>query len=150
VLNVSKVLLLAKQTQVHAKKTRGAGIDVTQKVHHETWNANLCWQCVQAFAMPCRIAFENCRCSWNRSSWRSDFKICLFSVNFPIFIAHHQRGNKGHNSKDTIHRAPDHCGWPKCHNVITSFFNTVGLHYFRKTSGSNMGAPNLFLVPGAI
>jgi len=28
-LNVAKVLLFAKQTQVHAKKTRGAGIEVT-------------------------------------------------------------------------------------------------------------------------
>jgi len=29
-LNVRKLLLLAKQTQVHAKKMRGAGIEVTQ------------------------------------------------------------------------------------------------------------------------
>jgi len=29
-LNVGKVLLLAKQTQVHAEKTRGAGLEVTQ------------------------------------------------------------------------------------------------------------------------
>jgi len=29
-LNVRKVLLLAKQTQVHAEKTRWAGIEVTQ------------------------------------------------------------------------------------------------------------------------
>jgi len=86
--NVGKVLLLAKQTQVHAEKTRRAGIEVTQKLHEETWNAlsNLCWQSVQD---PCRIVFENCRCSWNRSSWRSDSKICLLSENFPIFIAQH-------------------------------------------------------------
>jgi len=51
--------------------------------------SNLCWQCVQGHV------FENYRCSWNRSSWRSDLKICLFSVNFPIFIAHHQGRNKG-------------------------------------------------------
>jgi len=53
------------------KKTRGAGIEVTQKLHEETWNTagNLCWQSVQD---PCRIVFENCRCSWNRSSWRSN------------------------------------------------------------------------------
>jgi len=38
-LNVGKVLLLEKQTQVHAEKTRGAGIEVTQKLHEETWNA---------------------------------------------------------------------------------------------------------------
>jgi len=35
-LNVGKVLLFAKQTQVHAKKTRGVGIEVTQKLHEET------------------------------------------------------------------------------------------------------------------
>jgi len=29
-LNVQKVLLLAKQAQVHAEKTNGAGIEVTQ------------------------------------------------------------------------------------------------------------------------
>jgi len=28
--------LLANQTQVHAKKTREAGIEVTQKLHEET------------------------------------------------------------------------------------------------------------------
>jgi len=35
-LNVGKVVLLAKQTQVQAEKTRGAGIEVTQKLHVET------------------------------------------------------------------------------------------------------------------
>jgi len=87
-LNVGKVLLLAKQTHIHAEKSRGAGLEVTQKLHEETWNAasNLCWQSVQD---PCGrpIVFENCRCSWNRSSWRSALKICVFSEKFPIFIA---------------------------------------------------------------
>jgi len=66
----------------------GAGLEVTQKLHEETWNAasNLCWQYVED---PCGRfnVFENCRCSWNTSSWRSDLKICWFSENFPIFIA---------------------------------------------------------------
>jgi len=35
-LNVGKVLLLAKQTQVNAEKTRGAGIEVAQKLQEET------------------------------------------------------------------------------------------------------------------
>jgi len=35
-LNVEKVLLLAKQTQAHAEKTRGAGLEVTQKLYEET------------------------------------------------------------------------------------------------------------------
>jgi len=33
------MLLFAKQTQVHAKKTRVAAIEVTQKLHKETWIA---------------------------------------------------------------------------------------------------------------
>jgi len=36
---------------------------------------------------PCRLVFENCKCSGNRSSLRSDSKICSFSENFPIFTA---------------------------------------------------------------
>ena len=53
-----KVLLLAKQTQAHAEKTCGVGIEMTQKLHEETWNAasDLCWQSVQD---PCHIVFEN-------------------------------------------------------------------------------------------
>jgi len=49
-LTVGKVLLLAKQTQVHAEKTLGTASEVTQKLHEETWNAasNLCCQSVQA------------------------------------------------------------------------------------------------------
>jgi len=80
-LNVRKLLLLAKQTQVHAEKTRGAGLEVTQTLREETWNAasNFCWQSVQD---PCGVVFENCGCSW-----RSDLKICLFSEIFPIFVA---------------------------------------------------------------
>jgi len=44
------VLLLAKHTHVHAEKTRGARLEVTQKVHEKTCNAasNLCWQSVGA------------------------------------------------------------------------------------------------------
>jgi len=66
-LNVGKVLLLAKQTYVHAEKTRVAGSEVTQKLHEESWNAvsNLCCQSAQALCGRLNIAFENCRCSWN-------------------------------------------------------------------------------------
>jgi len=35
-LNVGKVLSLAKQAQVHAEQTRGATIEVTRKLHEET------------------------------------------------------------------------------------------------------------------
>ena len=81
---------------------------------------------VCATARPWRIVLENCRCARNRSSWGSDLKICLFSENFPLFIAHHQGrdvGGKGHNS-----RTPNHCGGPKSYNnVISTSFNTVQL-----------------------
>jgi len=65
-LNVGKVLLLAKQTQVYAEKTRGSGIEVTQKYTEKpemppvTFVGNLCK--INA------VLFENCRCSWNRSA----------------------------------------------------------------------------------
>ena len=53
------MLLLAKQTQVSAKKTRGAGTEVTQKIDEKKRNAasNACWESVQD---PRRIVFENC------------------------------------------------------------------------------------------
>jgi len=35
-LNVGKVLLLAKQTQARAETTHGAELEVTQKLHEET------------------------------------------------------------------------------------------------------------------
>jgi len=43
-LSVGKVLLLEKQTQVHAEKPLRVGLEVTQKLHEETWNSasNLC------------------------------------------------------------------------------------------------------------
>ena len=63
-------------------------------------------------ARPWRVVFENYRCSWNRSSLGSDFKICLFSVHFPIFIAHHQ-GVKRRGKGGAIPRAPNHCGGGK-------------------------------------
>jgi len=34
----------------------------------------------------------------------------------------------------------------QCHNILSS----IQYICFRKTSGSNMGAPNLLLAPGAI
>jgi len=57
---------------------------MTQKLHEKTWNAgNLSWQSVQD---PCRIMFENCRCSWNRSSSRSDLKILYFRKIFLVWL----------------------------------------------------------------
>jgi len=72
-------------------------------------------------------------------------KICLFSEHFPIFIAQHQRRNecgKGEYSPDAVSLQG-----AKTHNNAISTFSKQYI-CFRKTSGSNMGAPNLFLVPG--
>jgi len=78
--------------------------------------------CCHSVQDPCRIVFENCRFSWNRSSWRSGLKICLFSEKFPIFIVWHQRRNEG----GTIPRAPNYCGGAKSHNnVIALFQNSI-------------------------
>jgi len=70
--NVGKVLLLAKQTQVHAEKTRGAGIEVTQNYAKKHEMPPVTFVGSQPVQDPCRLVFECCRCSWNRSSWRSD------------------------------------------------------------------------------
>ena len=81
---------------------------------------------VCATASPWRISFENCRCSWNRSSWGWNLKICLFSENFSIFIAHHQgryEGVKGHNSPG----AESLRGAKSSNNVISTSFSTVHL-----------------------
>jgi len=45
-------------------------------------------------------------------------------------------------------RAPNDCGAPKSHNNVTR--TSVQYVCFRKSSGSNIGAPNLLLAPGAI
>jgi len=61
------------------------------------------------------------------------------------FTAHAQGRNDG-GKGGTISRAPNHCG------VVEKSQAFLSIQYicFRKTSGSNMGAPNLLLAPGAI
>ena len=126
-----------------------AGSEVTQKLHEETWNAasNRCCQSVQALCGRPNIVFENRRCSWNRSWWRSDLKICLFSENFAIFISLHQRRNE--RSRGTISPAPNHYGGgAKSHsNVITNFFKTVGLHLLPKDLRFEHGGAKLVSFP---
>ena len=63
---------------------------------------------------------------------------------------------QGCNERDTIPRAPNRCGAPNDYgwlqNVATMSQVLSSIQYicFRKTLGSNMGAPNFLLVPGAI
>jgi len=54
------------------------------------------------------------------------------------------KGGRGHNS-----RAPNHCGGQKFTTMSQALFSKQYICY-RKTSGSNMGAPNLFLALLAI
>jgi len=64
--------------------------------------------------------------------------------------------HQGRNKRGTIPRALNDYGGaeslqgaPKSPKKVTStFFDTA--HFFRKTSGSDMGAPNLLLAPDAI
>jgi len=81
--NLKKVNLLMWERFITCKTSTGPR---RKNLHEEAWNAasDLCWQSVQD---PCRTLFENCRCSWNRSSWPSDLNFFLFSENFPTFIA---------------------------------------------------------------
>jgi len=126
-------------------KKRVGRIGSDTKLYEETWNAasNLPWQSV---SNPCRIVFENCRCSWNRSSWRSHLKICLFSENFLIVIAHHQGHNDG-GQGGIIPLAPNHCGGPKSHNnFISTSFNAV--HLLPKDLRFEHGGAKLASCPG--
>ena len=123
---------------------RGAGIEVTEKLHEETWNAasNLCWQSVQD---PCRMLFENCRCLWNRSLWLSDLKICLFSEHFPIFIAYHQRRNEGGKGAQFRGRRIIARELKSHNNVISTVFKTM--HLLPKHLSFEHGGAKLVFFP---
>jgi len=49
-----------------------------------------------------------------------------------------------------IPRAPNHCGRRRKVPTMSQVLSSMQYICFRKTSGSNMGAPNLLLAPGAI
>ena len=56
---------------------------------------------VCARSMPYYCMFENCRCSWNRSSLRSDLKIFYFRKIFRVLLNNTRdvtRGGRGQNS----------------------------------------------------
>jgi len=77
-LNVAKILIIKKETQVFAKETRGVGTEMALKIHGEKRNSanKLFWQSVLE---SCRIEFENCRITWKRSTQGKDMKSCYFS-----------------------------------------------------------------------
>ena len=144
-LNVGKVLLLAKQAQVHAEKTCGAGIEVTQiytkkpEMSPITYAGSLC----KIHAVLCSkiadvhgIEVRDLR-TWKFVSFRKIFRFLYNTRNVT-------KGERGHNSAgaESLRGAEKS---QKCHN--TCFNQDI---CFRNTTGSNMGAPNLFLAPGAI
>ena len=65
---------------------------------------------------------------------------------------------QGRNKEGAIPRAPSHYGGAKSlqegprspNNVTSSLLSSIHYICLRKTSVSNMGAPNLLLAPGAI
>jgi len=69
-LNVGKVVLLAKQTQVYVswvdtEKTRGADTEVIQNYAKKPEMLPVTFVGSHSVQYPWRIVFENCRCSWN-------------------------------------------------------------------------------------
>jgi len=70
---------------------------------------------------------------------------------------------KAHMSRGTIPRAPEHYGGAESLReapnvswrrrkipIISQVHSSIQSIFFRKTSGSNMGAPNLLLAPSAV
>jgi len=85
------------------------------------------------------------------SNWRIYFLCRLCTRLLPMYllmvVAGAQRG-KG-STPNHYGGSESQQGAPKSPNNVTStYFDTV--HFFRKTSGSNIGAVNLLLPPGAI
>jgi len=67
--------------------------------------------------------------------------------NFPNFIEKHQRRNEGKKGAQFLERRVT-AGDQKVTTMSQARFLKQYI-CFRKTSGSNVGAPNLFLAPGA-
>ena len=62
-------------------------------------------------------------------------------------------GGQGRNEGDqrgAIPRAPNRCGGRKKVPTMSQVLSSIQYICFRKTSGANMGAPNLLLAQGAI
>ena len=55
----------------------------------------------------------------------------------------------GRNEGGKISRAPIRCGERRKVPKMSQVLSSIQYIYFRKTSGSNTGSPNLLLVPGA-
>jgi len=88
-LNVEKNLLLAKQTQVYAEKTRGPGIKVTQKMH-EKKNEMLPVAFVGSLNKTHAVLYSNIA-DVHEIEVRDvrTLKFVYSSENFPIIIVHH-------------------------------------------------------------
>jgi len=77
---------------------------------------------------------------------------CTFTKRFALSIPKQKfpQLRRGVTKGGTIPRAPNHCG--EQHNIPTMSQILSSTQYicFGNVSGSNMGAPNLLLAPGAI
>jgi len=66
-LNVEKILITKKETQVLAEEMRGVGTEMALKIHEKKRNsANKLF--LQSVLESCRIEFENCKITWKRSA----------------------------------------------------------------------------------
>jgi len=57
--------------------------------------------------------------------------------------------NQGRNEGGKIPREPNHYGGAEKSQEMSQVLSSIQYICFRKTSGLNMGAPNLLLAPGA-
>ena len=73
-------------------------------------------------------------------------RLCLSRTVF-VGVWTKLEGRTEGGKKNTITRALIHWGAPKRPNTVASTFCDTA-HLLRKSSGSNIGAPNLFLAPG--
>jgi len=125
-LNVEKVLLLAKQTQVHAEKRAGQ-----EKKWHKNYTkkhemASVTFLVVCATARPWRIVFKIEDVHGIELHDVRSWKFVYFRKIF-LFLLHITRGVR-RGARGTIPRTPNHCGGPKSHNnVISTSFHAVHL-----------------------
>jgi len=141
-LNARRVLLLAKQAQDHAEKTRGAGIEVTQNYTKKpamppvTFVGSLCK--IHA-VLRSKLADVHDVRTWKFVYFRKIFRFSLHNTRDVT------RGARGHNSPG----AESLRGARKSQKCYRHFFQNSTVASC-KTSGLNMRAANLYFAPDAI
>jgi len=73
----------------------------------------------------------------------------LLVINMTVAWGHMNGRNEGGQGR-AIPRVPNDCGGHRKVPTMSHVLSSIQYICFRKTSGSNMGTPNLLLAPGAI